>query len=86
MEGEQKTNFDRLLELAEENNILLKQVRKTQKASQMMKAVYWVIIIVVSLGSYLFVQPYVKDLLGLYSGGVNALKSVQDLQGSLQNK
>ena len=67
MDAEDKKKLDRVLELAEENNKYIRQVRSSQKTSQMIKAIYWVVIIVVALGGFYYVQPYFKSLTSLYS-------------------
>jgi hypothetical protein len=67
MDAEDKKKLDRVLELAEENNRYIRKVRSTQKTSQMMTAIYWVVIIVVALGGLYYIQPYFKSFSSLYS-------------------
>ncbi len=84
MDAEDKAKLDRVLKLAEENNDYIRQVRSSQKTSQMVKAIYWVVIIVFLLGGFYYVQPYLKSVSGLYSsisggtsGGFNLSDSAQ---------
>ena len=86
MHPEDQKKLDRLLELAEDNNAYIKQVRKSQKNSQMFKAIYWVIIVVIMFGGLYALQPYVDNMVGLYNGGIGALKSVQSIQSSISHK
>ncbi len=67
MDAEDKKKLDRILELAEENNKYVRSVRKSQKTSQMIKAIYWVVIIVFVLGGFYYIQLYLKTLNGIYS-------------------
>ena len=80
MDAEDKQKLDRLLELAEDNNAYIKKVRSSQKTAQMFKAIYWVVIIIVMLGGFYFIQPYVADMVNLYNGGIGAIKTVQNFQ------
>ena len=68
MDPETQRKLDRVLLLTEENNTILREVRRSQKTTQMMKAIYWVIIIMVTVGSLYFVQPYLGTLSSLYGG------------------
>ncbi len=68
VDEEVSKKIDRILALAEENNAYIRKVRSVQKTSQMMKAIYWVIIGVFVLGGFYFVQPYLNTLMSLYSG------------------
>ena len=68
MDPETQRKLDRVLLLTEENNTMLREVRRSQKTAQMMKAIYWVIIIMVTVGSLYFVQPYLGTLTNLYGG------------------
>ncbi len=87
MDAEDKKKLDRILELAEENNKYVRSVRKSQKTSQMFKAIYWVVIIVFVLGGFYYVQPYLKTLNGIYSSvsskdggfGFSDTKQIQNL-------
>jgi hypothetical protein len=68
MDEEDKKKLDAILKLSEENNHFLRKVRGAQKTSQMFKAIYWVIIIAVTLGGFYLVKPFLSTLTGLYSG------------------
>ncbi|MBP6884504.1 MAG: hypothetical protein KBC17_01605 [Candidatus Pacebacteria bacterium] len=92
MDEEYKKKIDRVLKLAEENNEYVRQVRSSQKTSQMFKAIYWVIIGTFALGGFYYIKPYLNTLNNVYSSfgdiGKKAtssnlelydLKQVQDL-------
>lgn len=53
-------------ELLKENNKLLKKLVRSQRWSSITRAVYWIIIIAVTLGLYYYVQPYIDNARGLY--------------------
>lgn len=56
------------LELARENNKILKKIRSVQKWNSISKLFYWILILGVSFGAYIYVQKYIQNLLGAYSG------------------
>ena len=94
MDQEIKKLLEENLELAKENNELLKKVRNTQKLAQIYRIVYWVVIIGASYGAYYFVQPYIGGILDVYSGGgldslnsegMNGVPDLNSLQGLLQS-
>ena len=80
MDEEYKKKLDRLIIQSEENNFLLKKVRRSQKNSAIYKVVYWIVVLAIAAGGYLVAQPYVSNILNLYSGGINALKGIQGIQ------
>lgn len=67
MDQEDKKKLDRILELAEENNAYIRRVRSTQKTSQMLKAIYWVIIVLFAVGGFYYIKPYLESVTNLYS-------------------
>ena len=85
MSPEEKSLLERTYKMAEENNIILKSIRSTNRWSFAFKIFYWVIIIGISLGAYYFIQPYLEMLLGVSNklgGGVN---DMQGLTSQLQD-
>ena len=66
MTPEEKSMLERSLKLSEENNKILHSMRRSARISSIMRYVYWVIIIGLSLGAYYLIQPYVNTLLHIY--------------------
>lgn len=77
MTPEEKSVLLRTHELAEENNKILRKMRRASRLGMLMHALYWVLIIVVGFGAFYFVQPFVESLLGAFDavGGLPGLKS-----------
>jgi hypothetical protein len=77
-----------ILDLAKENNKLLRSLRRAQRWAMFMRLVYWVLIIGITLGAYYYIQPYFDQIIGTYSNfqdiGVN-FPSREDID-SLINK
>jgi len=66
MDLEDKKIIRENLELARENQSMLKKMRRGQFIGNVARIFYWVIIVGVSFGAYYFVQPYIdmyKNLL-----------------------
>ena len=72
--------------MAEDNNGILRSIRRTNRLGTIMHILYWVIILVVSFGAYYFIQPYVTILTGLAGTGTGLnLDSALDAATQLQN-
>jgi len=66
MDPEDKRIIRENLELAKENQEMLKKMRRGQFIGNIARIFYWVIIIGASFGAYYFIQPYIdmyKNLL-----------------------
>jgi len=66
MDPEDKRIIRENLELAKENQEMLKKMRRGQFIRNIARIFYWVIIIGASFGAYYFIQPYIdmyKNLL-----------------------
>lgn len=67
MTPEEKSLLERTYKMAEENNKILRSIRRSTRWSIFMKVFYWVIIIGGAYGAYHFLQPYVNTITDLYS-------------------
>ena len=67
--------MQRLLELKEENNQILKKMRRSQQIASVMRAVYWLIIIGVTVGVFYTLQPYLDQLKDVYGGANDVLQN-----------
>ena len=85
MTPEDRILLERTLKLAEENNEMLHSLRRAQRLSTTMRGIYWAVILALSFGAYYFIQPYVENMLSLYSQVQENVNAVQDVSGSLKN-
>jgi hypothetical protein len=87
MTPEEKSLLQRSLKLAEENNDILRSMRRSGRIGTAMHVLYWAIIIITSFGAYYFIQPYLSLLTGLSgsssSSGFN-LNSAQEAADQLK--
>lgn len=79
MNPDEKQMLRNIAEQVAENNKILHKLYRKAKLGTIVRSFYWVVIIGLSLGSYYFIQPYVNQLMGVYSGfgvDVNTIKGV----------
>lgn len=70
------------LELAEENNRILKNLQSTARWSRFFFFVKWLIIIGLTFGTYYFIQPYLDQIMETYSGFRIQVENVQNAGGT----
>ncbi len=81
MTPEERSLLERTYKLVEENNNILRSIRRATRFSMAFRILYWVVIIVVSFGAYYFIQPYIETMLGAYEqvqGGLMGLQGNLD--------
>jgi len=79
MDREEKQKIDRALELAEDNNLMLRKMIRNMRWGRLFRTVYWVIIIGISIGALYYVQPYVDQIVNVYGNIQDATKSVNTM-------
>jgi len=79
MDREEKQKLDRALELAEDNNQMLRKMIRNMRWGRLFRTVYWVIIIGISIGALYYVQPYVDQVVGVYGNIQDATKGVNTM-------
>lgn len=67
MTPEERSLLERTYKLSEENNEILRSIRRSNRLSIAMRIAYWVVILVASFGAYYFIQPYVNAVVSTYS-------------------
>ena len=88
MTPEERSMLERTYKIVQENNTILRSLRRSNRLSTVVKAVYWVVIIGASFGAYYAIQPYFNTLLSLYgtvqSDATSAHTTLDSLQGLLK--
>ena len=77
MNPEDRRLLERAVELSEENNKILHSIRRANRLGMIWKIIYWVAIIAISYGAYIYIQPYVDQLMTTYNGLVGTAASAQ---------
>jgi len=61
----------KILDKVEENNDIIKNLQSAMRWGRFFRIFYWVIIVGMMFGAYYFTQPYIENLLNVYSGFQN---------------
>ncbi len=85
MDIEAKQLLKENLELAKDNNVMLKKIVRAQKLAHVYRMVYWGIIIFTTAGVSYFIQPYLSSMLNIYTGGVSGIENITDITKNLGN-
>jgi hypothetical protein len=72
-------------DLAEENNKILKGIRRSNRVSFIFRFLYWLLIIGVSIGAFYYIQPYVDKLNKAYGSLQSNVSDVQTVTNSLKD-
>lgn len=73
MNPEDRELLKKTVLLEEENNDILRKMRRSMRISAFMSWVYWIFIIGSLLGAYYFIQPYLEKFMDLYGGAKSGL-------------
>ncbi len=67
MGPEDKALLERAVSLSEENNKILRGMRRAGRWGLAWKIFYWVVILAISYGAYVYLQPYLNQLMKTYN-------------------
>ncbi|HEY9586379.1 MAG TPA: hypothetical protein VJJ27_01925 [Candidatus Paceibacterota bacterium] len=70
--------LQRILDLSESSNSILRSIKRAMWLGRVMHVLYWLVIIGVSIGAFWYLKPYINQIEQLYSGlksGVNSTNS-----------
>jgi len=81
MTPEERSMLINTAALVEENNKLLKSMRRSARWQSTFQIIYWVLIIGLTFGAFYFIQPYINSL----SGSLGALGNLSSGQTSSQS-
>ena len=84
MDPESKKLLEENLRLAEENNKMLRSLHRSMRLRRFVSIIYWVLIIGSTVGAYYFIQPYIEQVVGVYSGGKDKLDNINKFFESFQ--
>jgi len=74
--------------LVEENNKILKGIRRSNRWGAFIKTVYWIIIIVITIGAFAYIQPYLNSMIKIYNqleGTSTDITNLKNNQNSFTN-
>jgi len=79
MDLPEKKLLDETIELARENNKLIKKIHRSIVIGRTFRILYWVVIIGFALGLFYFLQPYIELLGTLYGNVQDTVHSAQEV-------
>lgn len=85
MTPDERALLERTASLVEENNKMLLSIRRSARATMIMRGLYWVVILLFTFGAYYFIQPYLESLFSMTgsSGGLEGIEnSIQNAHGA----
>lgn len=74
--------MEELLKLTRDSNKILHAMRRHQRWASVGHALYWLLIVGVSVGSYVLIKPYLQTLMETYDKITEASNSIQDMNFS----
>lgn len=84
MTPEEKSLLERTYKLAEENNSILRGIRRVNRWGIAFKTFYWVIIIGAAFGAFYFLQPYIESSLKLVDQAQESIKTINGAVNKVQ--
>lgn len=82
-EEERSKLIERIAQLSEENNRLLKKLVRAQNWATVWSVLKWTIVILLTLWGYYYLQPYLDQMLKLYQQLSPTVSSLQNLNNLL---
>ncbi len=85
MTPEERSLLQRTYALVEENNGILRGIRRANRWGIAIKIFYWVIIIGVTLGAFYFIQPYIESTLNLVDQAQESIRAINGNIGQVES-
>ena len=79
MSPEERELLDKSVRLGEENNQILRSMRRSQRWASIARAVYWIIIIGSAVGVFYLLQPYIEKIQNVYSGAGDVINNFKQI-------
>ena len=84
MEPESRKLLEETYRLTEENNRMLRKIRKVQKLTTLLRILYAVIILGLAVGAFYYLNPYLDGLIHIYTSVSGFEEKITGGGGSLQ--
>lgn len=85
MNPDEKQLLERAVALGEENNKILRGIRRGNRWAIVYKVVYWIIIIAISYEAYVYIQPYVNQMIKIYNEVQGTVGTVSKMANQIPN-
>ncbi len=85
MEVGSNDKLEEILELTKENNRILHSLRGAQRRASAFRLLYWLVIIGLGFGAFYYIQPYLEQIMSVYSGAQDSIANIQNASASIGN-
>ena len=75
--------IEEMLELAKENNKILRTMRRSQRMTSLFTFVYWAVILGSIFGVYYYFQPTIQKYMKVFQSSVGILQSFEGKAGAI---
>jgi len=83
MTPEERELLTHSIKLAEENNKLLRSMRRSARVSSFLRILYWIIILGSAFGVYYYTQPYIEAIIKSYNGMQENIENIKGITNKL---
>jgi hypothetical protein len=83
MSPEERELLTKSIKLAEENNKMLRGMRRSARVSSFFRILYWVIILGSAFGVYYYTQPYIDAIIKSYNGMQQNIETIKGVSTKL---
>jgi TRAP-type C4-dicarboxylate transport system permease small subunit len=83
MTPEERELLTKSIKISEENNRMLRSMRRSARFSSFLRLVYWALIIGSAIWTYYFIQPYLEAVMKGYTEMQKGVQSVTNITDSL---
>ncbi len=83
MNPEERELLNRAIKLSEENNKMLRSMRRSARFSSFIRLIYWIIIVVAAFSAYFFVKPYLDAAIKGYVEMQKGIQTVSNVTNKL---
>lgn len=83
---EERELLRRTVALSEENNDILRSIQRHMRFGRLVTTIYWIIIIGTAFGAFYFVQPYLKQVQGVYGNARSEYSTFSNFLNSVKQQ
>jgi hypothetical protein len=84
MDVDERKMLERTLKLAEENNRILKGIQRQARIASILRFLYVLVVIAFAVLMYYFLQPYLTQLMEIYTGYEEKATQIQNVVDNLR--
>ena len=81
-DNETKELLEKEIEIAQENNKILKKIQRGMRLGNFFSILYWLFILGTAVGAYYFLQPFIESfggILGSFSNGIDGIQGLDKI-------